>query len=285
MDALMDGFTQDWNTLIGMAPRILLATFVCLAFYWIGRLAGRGVAGVMRKSSITRTHLAFFRRLTVVVFTVFGLLLALNLIGLRSVSASLLAGGGISAVVLGFAFREIGENFLAGLLLAFNRPFEVGHLIESGGFQGTVRGIALRHTHIRSADGRDIFIPSAQILKVPLVNFTKDGLRRFSLAVAIDYRDDPAAARELLLEKVRGTDGVLDRIEPAVVVTALGSRTVELEAFYWVDTFTPGIDVGRIRSDLVGGCREALLSAGFTLTSDVARRVELTPTDANSSAQ
>ena len=90
-----------------------------------------------------------------------GALLALKVMGFEGVAAGMLAGGGATAIVFGFAFRQIGENLLAGLFLVFSRPFRIGDLIQSGGLpEGTVEALDLRNTHIRTTDGRDIFIPN-----------------------------------------------------------------------------------------------------------------------------
>ena len=138
---------------------------------------------------------------------------------LTALATSLLATGGLMAVVLGFAFRDIGENLLAGVLLAFSRSFDVGDLIESSGLQGRVRAIELRHVHIRTADGCDIFIPSAAIFRNPLHNFTRDGLRRGRFTVGIDYGDDPVRALEILAETVGSTPGVLPEPKSSVAMS------------------------------------------------------------------
>ena len=140
-----------------------------------------------------------------------GLVLALQILGLTAMAASLLATGGIVAIVFGFAFREIGENLLAGIFLAISRSFEVGDLIESNDLRGIVRDIDLRQVHVRTPDGRDIFIPSAQIFKNPLVNFTRDHLRRAQFTIGIDYRDDPERARHILATAVAEHEAVLER--------------------------------------------------------------------------
>ena len=78
---------------------------------------------MLSKANLKPTHRNFFQSLSVWILSIIGLFVALNILGLKSLAASLLAGGGITAVVLGFAFRDIGENFLAGFFLAFSRPF------------------------------------------------------------------------------------------------------------------------------------------------------------------
>src|SRR5690625_6434311 len=92
--------------------------------------------------------------------------------------------------MIGFAFKDIGENFLARFFLAFSRSFRENDLIETGGITGTVRGIHIRHTHLRTSDGCDVFVPSAQLFTKPLYNYTledRKSTRLNSSHVAISY--------------------------------------------------------------------------------------------------
>ncbi|UCF68468.1 MAG: mechanosensitive ion channel family protein [Acidobacteriota bacterium] len=275
MDILLESLREEWSALLRIAPRIPVALIVFLVCSLLGRLFGRGLVRVLEKSALTRTHRQFFRTLVVWLLGLVGLMLALNLLGLKGIAASLLAGGGVTAIVVGFAFRGIGENLLAGLFLAFSRPFEMGDLIQSGELQGTVRDIELRSTHIRTADGRDVFIPSARLFESPLINFTKDGLSRLSFNAGIDYRNDARKARELLLETVSAVDGVLDEPAPLVTVASLGPQYVELEIGFWSDTFSTGTDLPQVRFEVIERCRRTLLEGGFTVSSEVNTNVSL----------
>lgn len=268
MELLIESLLAEWHQLLGILPRIVLALVAFVVIFTVGRLAARGVEQVVRRSDLPQTHGGFFRKLVVWLFSFVGILIALNLLGLRALAAGLMTGGGVTAVVLGFAFREIGENFLAGFFLAFSRPFRIGDLIETGGLGGTVQGIELRYTHVRSADGRDIFIPSAHLFKNPLINFTRDGLRRFSFTVGIDYGDDPVRATELLREAVEGVDGVLSDPAPGIVIAGLRDAWVELQVFYWVNTFNPVRGSGAVQTDAMGATRTVLLNNGYTLSCD-----------------
>ncbi len=277
MDLLLETLRQEWQSLVQLAPRALAALVLFLLVTFVGRAVGRGLEVVLRRGQLTSTHLLFFRRLSVWLFGLLGLAIALNVVGLGGVATGLLAGGGITAVVLGFAFREIGENLLAGFFLAFSRPFEVKDLILSGDYRGTVRSIQLRYTHIRTADGRDIFIPNAQIFNRPLVNFTRDGLLRPSFTVGIDYRDDARAACRLLLATVAAVDGVLEEPPPTVSITGLAPAWVELEVVFWIDTFDQQVSLPQVRTEVMDGCRTALREAGLTLSSDVTSAIDLHP--------
>ena len=275
MEMLLEGLLEDWHNVLRIMPRLAVSAVIFGSCIWIGRMAGRGLIRLLEKGDLSRTHRSFFRTATVWLFALVGLVVVFNLLGLKGLSTSLLAGGGVTAVVLGFAFREIGENFLAGFVLAFSRPFEIGDFIQSEGLQGEVRGIELRHTHIRTPDGCDIFVPSAQFVNKPLMNFTRDGLRRPSFIVGIDYADDAQKACETLLDVVKGTGGVLKEPKSNVFLSALAPQYVELEVSFWVDTFQKGITLPQIRTAVMERCRRALLEQQFTVSSNVVTGVEI----------
>ena len=170
MEIFYETLAEEWDGLMRIIPRFVVALVVLGFSIILGRTLGKGIGRIISRGSFKTAHRNFFRGLTQWLIVFLGIILGLNILGLKSLATSLVAGGGITAVVLGFAFREIGENLLAGFFLAFSRPFEIGDLIQSSDFQGTVKSIELRSTHIRTADGRDIYIPSSEIFNKPLIN-------------------------------------------------------------------------------------------------------------------
>ncbi|MDH3768046.1 MAG: mechanosensitive ion channel family protein, partial [Gammaproteobacteria bacterium] len=224
---------------------------------------------ILVRGGLAETHMSFFRKLLVWIFILIGFSIALTVVGLGGAAKGLLTGGGITAVVLGFAFREIVENFLAGFFLAFSSPFKVGDLIQSEGLEGTVKNVELRSTHIRTADGRDIFIPSNQIYKNPLINYTMDGLRRYSFTVGLAYTDDADGACELLRDTVKQSGLTLTDPEPFVGISNFLPGYVELTTNFWIDTFNPPTGVASPRSALMALCRRALVNKGFSLRHDL----------------
>ncbi|MFH1374775.1 MAG: mechanosensitive ion channel [bacterium] len=275
MDILLESLTEEWQSLVRLSPRLLMALLVFVVSIFVGRLIGRGVVGLLSRGNFGPTHRSFFKGLTTWVVAIIGLIIGLNVLGLKGLATSLVAGGGITAVVLGFAFREIGENLLAGFFLAFSRPFEIGDLIQSGEFQGIVTSIELRSTHIRTADGRDIYIPSSEIFNKAVTNFTEDGLRRLSFTVGVDYADDTEKARQLLSETTMGVSYVLDDPRPGAIFSGLLAQYVELEVFFWVDTFEEGVNLGAVRNEVIERCRRALMSGRFTVSANVTNNVAL----------
>jgi len=282
MDIILEAFQKQWVVFLDLMPKIIMALLVLIVAVWIGRKLGKTVLIIFSRTSLSGIHKSFFLNTITLLFVILGLIIALKILGLEKVAASLLAGGGITAVVLGFAFREIGENFLAGFFLAFSRPFNIGDTIQSGDFIGVVKSIELRNTHIRTSDGRDIFIPSSQIFNQPLINYTKDGLRRPSFVVGIDYGDDAIKAVRLLLEVTKNVEGVLQKPPPGVYISELTAQYVQLEIFFWLDVFKKGVDFLKIKSEVMDNCRKTLLDNDFTLSSETTTNIALaekTPMD------
>lgn len=269
MQSLPELIEEQTGTLLALLPLVGTAIAVVAVAWIVGRLLGSGVRRVLRRTGRATRYEWFAQRLVTTVVTLFGLVLALQVLGLQAAATSLLATGGMAAVIFGFAFREIGENLLAGIFLAFSRSFDVGDIIRSGDIFGTVRAVDLRDVHVRTVDGCDIFIPSALIFRSPLYNYTRDGLRRGEFTVGIDYRDDAQTARQLLHETVKALPHVLGEPASAVELTGLTPQYVELTVYFWVDTFGDGPQLASVRSSAIEACRRALAGGDFHFSSEV----------------
>jgi len=279
IENLTDAFLYEIETFIDFLPRLLIAIVIALVIYMVGRGLSKGIVSILRRRSVPDTYHIFFKKLITGIAVFIGFVIFLNLIGYTALAASLVAGGGLTAVMLGFAFKDIGENFLAGFFLAFNRPFNTDDVIESGGIMGRVKSVQLRHTHIRTGDGCDVFVPSAQLFTKPLHNYTLDGLRRGGFTVGIDYADDSQKALELLLETTKASRGVLK--SPVVTASIKGFTPdyVEMQIFFWINAKDQELGLARVRSKAMNKCRVRLIEEGFTISSDVKTAIELSPVD------
>lgn len=266
---------EQARLLVAFAPRLLGALLVLLLFYFLGSMLARAFSALISRLSKQRIHDKFVRTLVQLIALYFGVVIALNIVGLETLALSILAGGGVTAIVLGFAFREIGENLIAGVFLAFSRPFSVGDLINSEGLEGRVRSIELRYTHLRSDDGKDIYVPSSQLFSKPLINYTQDGLRRFSFRVGIDYANDAKQACNLLLDTVQQVVGVLEEPPASTTISALEPQYVELTVHFWQNLFDGDVDGRLLRINVIDGCRKALLENGYTVSADTTSNIAL----------
>lgn len=265
---------------IELIPQMAGGAVALIIFITAGTFISRGIGKVLGRGRTKEVkQISLITRLIKWTFNLLGLVIALNILGLGQVAASFLAAGGVVAVVLGFAFREIGENLLAGLFLSFGRSFNVGDIIESNGIRGIVKYIEIREVHIRTADGCDIFIPSATIYKNPLHNFTRDGLRRGDFTVGIDYGDEPQKARDLLLKTVQGQENILQDPPPSVQISGFTPNYVELKVFFWINTFIGKALLSDVKSELMNACHKSLTDHNFTFSSSVSLAVDLSSVD------
>lgn len=281
MELFLQSFIDDWQNFVAYAPRILLSILILLVTYIIGKFLSKVVIKMLKKTSLSEIHEPFFRVTTILLALLIGSIFVLQILGLERLATSILAGGGITAIILGFAFREIGENFLAGFFLAFSRPFNIGDIIKTEDDVGKVKDIAIRYTHLRTDDGLDIYVPSSQLFNKTVTNFTRDKIRRFSFTIGIDYQNDAGQACELLKTCIREPEGVLDNPAPTAYISALTSQYVELEVFYWVVISEMARSPLDVRTDLANRCRMALLDGGYTVSSETTSNIAIMKGETN----
>ena len=273
MDQIVDIVRADWASFVALLPRLVAALLVILVSYLLGKYVVAALTRLSSRLSRRGQHLILLKICVLTLALFGGSVIALSILGLERLAMTLLAGGGVTAVVLGFAFREIGENFLAGLFLAFSRPFNIGDTVRTEDIEGKVRDITLRNTHLRTEDGRDIFVPSSQLFNRPLTNFTRDGLRRIEFTVGIDYANDAAAACELLKGVAQKTEGVLSEPGAGAFILSLAPGYVEIKAFFWVNVFDKHNPVMRLRTRVMDSSRRALLDEGYTVSSETTSNI------------
>jgi len=275
MEFITESLRADWQTFLSFSPRLIYATLLLLVFVLAASAVGGLVARVLNRTAKFSPNARFVRRITTWTIRVVGLLLALSVMGFQGLAASMLATGGVVAIVLGFAFREIGENLLAGIFLAFSRPFEIGDLIKTGELTGNVRAIDIRSVHIRTFDACDVFVPNAQIFREKLYNYTRDGLRRPSFTVGVDYHDEPEAVVELLESATRAVRHVLPEPRAYVSISEFAASFIVYEVFFWMDTNISTRDIVSLSNDVKIACWRALKNAGMTFSTDVTTALEI----------
>ncbi|MEX0965654.1 MAG: mechanosensitive ion channel family protein [Bacteroidia bacterium] len=269
VEALRNKLEVYWAELILLIPDLLLALFILALSIFIGRK----LSTFLRKKFFGRAENPlldkFISQMIRAVIIVVGLSLALKILGLGGIAGSMMAGAGVSALILGFAFKDIGENFLAGIILAFSRPFAVGDTIEVEKSLGKIESLSIRHTQVKTFDGKDVYIPNSMIIKNPLVNHTRDGFIRYDFTIGIAFEDDVSAARALILEELHKIEGILKDKKPVVAIAELASSTVNLKIYFWVDTFNTTISVFDINSNAMNSVKLVLQKNGFSMPSDI----------------
>jgi len=266
-----ESFINFYNNFIDQLPGIgvgiLIVVLGSLIAKWIGQFA--------RKRISARTHdplmSKFLGQAIKYVLIIFAIMIALKSAGLGGIATAILTAAGASALVLGFAFKDIGENFIAGVILAFNRPFDVDDTVEIGENFGKVKNLEFRYTKLKTFDGKDVYIPNSDVLTKPVTNFTEDGFYRWNFMIGIAYEDNIVGAKQTIMDALRREPNVIEDDEHVnfVIEDELATSTVNLKVFFWVDTK----DFRRMalitKGNVVRNVKEALEENGYYLPADI----------------
>jgi small-conductance mechanosensitive channel len=216
-------------------PMLAIATVIGLLTW----LATKLTSFVSDKTILGRINSSLLREVArkaiLVPVWLVGIYLMLRISGLTQLAMTVVGGTGVLGIIAGFAFRDIAENFLASILLSVQNPFRYGDLIEVDGQLGFVQRVNTRGTLLMTFDGNHIQIPNSTIYKNTIMNFSSNPNRRFDFVVGIGYDVSVSDAQEAAFEVLSKHPAVLDDPEPQVLVEALGSSTVNLRVFAWLD--------------------------------------------------
>jgi len=228
LDSWVDGF-------IALLPNMAIAFVLIVIFFFTGRLAGKLVerAAATRDRKNLGTMLGAFAKYTIIIS---GVVLGLTIIVPTLNPGDLIAGLGVSSVAIGFAFKDILQNWLAGLLILLRQPFEVNDQIVIDGFEGTVEQIETRATIIRTYAGERIVVPNNQIYTKTLTVKTAYDTRRSQYDIGIGYGDDMEEAIEVIQKAISEVKGVNKEKGVEVLPWDLAASWVTMRARWWTNS-------------------------------------------------
>ncbi len=233
--------TAAWNKIQGMIdglivllPNTILAIIVFIVFFFAARWLKMLVKRLTRRHRQARNLGMVLGRLAQGAVILVGLFVALSIVVPTFKAGDLVQLLGISGVAIGFAFRDILQNFLAGILILLTEPFKIDDQIVFKDFEGTVENIETRATTIRTYDGRRIVIPNSELFTNSVTVNTAFDARRIEYDVGIGYGDDVEQAKRLMLEAIQSVDEVLRDPSPDVLAFELAESTVNIRARWWI---------------------------------------------------
>ncbi|WP_408958081.1 mechanosensitive ion channel family protein [Natrinema sp. 74] len=215
-------------------PHAILSFILFVVTVIVTRFVRRVIEEVLDSTAaVTEHQRQITHRLTQVVIWSVSLVVILG-IWIKDLG-SLLVGAGFLGIVLGMAARQTLGTMLAGFVLMFARPFEIGDWIEVDGDEGVVTDISIVNTQVRSFDGEYIMIPNDAIASSTVTNRSKRGRLRLEVDVGVDYATDVDRAIDLATEAVTEIDETLSAPSPQVVAKSFGDSAVVLAVRFWID--------------------------------------------------
>jgi small-conductance mechanosensitive channel len=256
------------SDVLDVLPLLLLALVVLLLFAWLARRVGRWERPYRRLSPNAFVQDLVRHAMRTAVLLV-GTLLALEITGATQLAAAVLGTAGVLGLAIGFAFKDLVENYIAGVLLSLRQPFEPDDHVVIDGHEGKVLRLTSRAAILMTLDGNHLRIPNAQVFKGVMLNYTRNPLRRFTFLVGVGSGEDLAAALRLGVETVGRVAGVIGDPAPWAQIEELGDSSVPVRFFGWVDQRESNFAL--VRSEALRQVKEALEAAGMDLPEPIYR--------------
>lgn len=240
--------------LIAAAPLLVVALIVFLAALWLGRfVAGRVHLRRLHQRNPYIDSLLGRVLQWLIVFG--GLLMALDLLGATTLVGAALGSAGVVGLVMGFAFKDIAENYVAGILLSLRKPFAPGDHVLIENREGKVVALTSRATVLMTLDGNQLTLPNAMVFKSVMLNYSQNPLRRFDFTVVLGIKDSIRQSQELALDEIAEVAGVLTDPAPSWQIEELAADKIVLRFYGWVDQRQN--DIIKVRTESIRAVKAA----------------------------
>ena len=205
------------------------------------------------------------RRLLQWILIAIGVVVALDLLQATALVGAVVGTAGLAGLAVGFAFKDIVENYLAGAILAVRQPFAKNDQILVAGFEGKVVRLPPRETILMTLDGNHVRLPNALVFSSPIVNYTRNPYRRFEFDLGVGSADDLAKARQVCMTTMSAMSGVLREPAPDALVMAMADSTVTVRCLAWIDQRQT--EFAKVRGEAIRLAKSQLEAAGVSLPS------------------
>ncbi|MFT2009717.1 mechanosensitive ion channel [Pontibacter sp. 13R65] len=240
-----------WGTyLIAMLPNFFVAALILILTFFIARFIRKGIDKLFGKISHSPTINNLITTMLYIALLCVGFFFALSILQLDKVVVSLLAGVGIIGLALGFAFQDIAANFISGVIIAVNRPFKVGDMIETQDYMGMIEHITLRTVDVRQPTGELVRIPNKMVFENPVTNFSYHNMRRVDVPVGVSYAEDLERVQQVVIEALQEVKGRVKSREIEVMYDEFGDSSINFKARIWI-TYKRQVDYVLAKSDAI----------------------------------
>lgn len=234
VDVLFKKLDRWLEAAISLLPNIIMAIFVLGLFYILGKTIRDIYVRVLNRFSENKVVNKLIGTGLYILMGSVGVAAALSILKLDKAVYSLLAGAGVIGLALGFAFQEIASNFISGILIAFNKPYKVGDIVEVRNYVGEVVLINLRTTSIETYQGLEVIVPNKDMFTQVMINYSSTLKRRIDLNIGVSYNSDLNKVREIAKSALEDIPGRIQTTPIDVFFHGFGNSSIDLIVQVWV---------------------------------------------------
>lgn len=248
---------------IAALPSIVIAAVILIITWLIARSASRISAWLIGKTDLRPSLRNLIETLVRLGVWIAGAMIAALVVFPNFSPSGLLAGLGIGAVAIGFAFQDFFENFLAGVMIMLREKMQIGDVVKTGDIHGKVEFISLRESHIRAFSGELHVLPNSILFKEPLEVVTDLEERRFEVMIGVSYDTDLDKAGKVLLKAVESVDLVSKDKDVQVLADNFGASSVDFRVRWWAAS--SGSEAVMNRDQVLRSIKRGLDDAGIEI--------------------
>jgi len=268
------GLQDLWRSIMRAIPFLIFGVVVLILFWGISALVAKGARVYLRNRQMNDLLQDIAARGIAIMVFLIGIYVVFHVADLTNVALTILGGTGLVGIVLGIAFRDITENFLASIFLSVQNPFHAGDHIEIGEHIGFVQRLTIRATLLMTLDGNHLQIPNATVYKSSILNYTSNPNQRIRFDIGIGYDASVITAQNLASRVFEEHPAVLSEPEPWVLVDKLASSTINLRFYVWIDGTQH--NVLKVKSSVLRQLKTVYLAEGISMPDDARERIMLT---------
>lgn len=265
------GMQDLWYSIMRTIPFWVFGLVVLVIFWGISTLVAKGTRAYFKRRRLSPLLQDIAARSVAVIVFLLGLYIVFHVADLTNVALTVLGGTGLLGIVLGIAFRDITENFLASIFLSVQNPFHAGDLVQIDGNTGFIQRLTIRATLLMTLDGNHMQIPNATVYKSNILNFTSNPNQRTRFTIGIGYENSITAAQEIGSKVLKEHPAVLMEPEPWILVDELAASTINLQFYFWVDGSKHNLL--KVKSSILRQIKTAYLKEGISMPDEARERV------------
>lgn len=250
LELLLDKLEVWGNQIILLLPNIFVAIILLILTFYIARMIRNGLDHVISRFSHSNALNNLISTLLYLSLLLLGFFVVLWVLKLDKVVISLLAGVGILGLALGFAFQDIAANFISGVIIAVQKPFGVGDMIETNDYFGVIERITLRTVDIRKPTGELVKLPNKMVFENPVTNLSFHGTRRVDVEVGVSYAEDLERVQTIVIDALENVKNRVKNRDIEVMYDAFGDSSINFKARFWV-SYSRQVDYVGAKSDAI----------------------------------
>jgi small conductance mechanosensitive channel len=262
-----------WRNLLSAVPFLIFGIVVLFIFWIISVLVAKAARAYLKNRKMNDLLQTIVARGIAIIVFLLGIYIVFHVADLTNVALTILGGTGLLGIILGIAFRDITENFLASIFLSVQNPFHAGDLVEINNNTGFVQRLTIRATLLITLDGNHLQIPNATVYKSSIVNYTSNPNQRVIFVIGIGYDASVISAQDIASKIFQEHPAILREPEPWILVDELASSTINLKFYFWVDGSKH--NVLKVKSSVLRQIKTAYMTQGISMPDDARERVYL----------